>query len=68
MSLHAKVTIELTVSVPDRWNDDCQIQQVRKQASKSALNIIRNKIHTLPDISVNAEPTKIHLIHDILCD
>lgn len=56
MPATAKVRVELEISIPSTWGDECTVGQVRKQAKDSAEGILRkmaakNKIKIIGDIT-----------------
>ena len=49
----ARVKVLLEISLPDRWDDDCLISQVYKQAKDSAINVISQQIsRSMSDIKM----------------
>lgn len=42
MSATARVKVVLEISVSDSWGEDCKVDQIRKQATESALRVLGN--------------------------
>jgi hypothetical protein len=44
--LHATAIVEvrLAIRVPDSWGSECTLEQVQKQASESAINVLRSAL------------------------
>lgn len=64
MSATARVKVVLEVSVSDSWGEDCKVDQIRRQATESAMRIIGNlqtqlvKIVGTPEVTAVLIPLK----------
>lgn len=45
MNAIATVTVTLEIVVPDRWGNNCTLEQVYRQAERSAVGAMQHAIH-----------------------